>query len=318
MLYGCTKVDGSGPLTDASTHLAGYTPELLAAYVRSAGFQIDSFSEGTDYHADDCERELGVRALCMRVEAVRDWTPVDRGTSADGRQGTLQISTTDAAAPPTTPGMTPDEEYMVPARVERRLRGEKGYGIAPDHAGPIGVYHRHDRARTSLEQMGGAEPSVLDVGCGNVVFVLHLGQLGYRASGVDPSRLAIDDARDYARRLRLACEFACAEAEALPYDDGAFDFVYCGQVLEHVRDPLAALREIRRVLRDGGVAVVDVPIEDMEPSPDHRRTFREAGFALLLAAANLAINSIERIPAGDPSGVPNIFAAVATRRGGGS
>ena len=48
---------------------------------------------------------------------------------------------------------------------------------------------------------------------------------------------------------------------ALPYADGSFDSILCSHVLEHVPDDLAAMRELRRVLRPGGSAIVLVPLD---------------------------------------------------------
>lgn len=48
-------------------------------------------------------------------------------------------------------------------------------------------------------------------------------------------------------------------SEGIPFSDGSYDFVFCIEVLEHVPNPFAALGEINRVLRDGGVLVVSVP-----------------------------------------------------------
>jgi SAM-dependent methyltransferase len=47
---------------------------------------------------------------------------------------------------------------------------------------------------------------------------------------------------------------------ALPFADASYDLVYASHVLEHIRDDEAALREIRRILRPGGLAVLPVPI----------------------------------------------------------
>jgi SAM-dependent methyltransferase len=52
---------------------------------------------------------------------------------------------------------------------------------------------------------------------------------------------------------------------AIPFADGAWDVVICNHVLEHVADDRAALREIRRVLGSGGLAVLMVPIVDAWP-----------------------------------------------------
>ncbi|HWH45333.1 MAG TPA: methyltransferase domain-containing protein, partial [Thermoleophilaceae bacterium] len=48
-------------------------------------------------------------------------------------------------------------------------------------------------------------------------------------------------------------------AYELPVEDGSFDTVLCTAVLEHLEEPAAALREARRVLRGGGVAIYTVP-----------------------------------------------------------
>src|SRR5438105_2578350 len=52
-----------------------------------------------------------------------------------------------------------------------------------------------------------------------------------------------------------------ANAEGLPFRTGAWERVYCSEVLEHVADPRAALAEIERIVATHGVAVVSVPNE---------------------------------------------------------
>ena len=47
--------------------------------------------------------------------------------------------------------------------------------------------------------------------------------------------------------------------EGLPYPDKFFDTIYMGEVLEHLKNPGVALSEIRRVLKDAGIFIVDVP-----------------------------------------------------------
>ena len=62
-----------------------------------------------------------------------------------------------------------------------------------------------------------------------------------------------------------------ADVTALPFPDAAFDLVICSHVLEHVPDDAAALRELRRVLRTGGAAVVQTPV-----NYDQAETFEDA------------------------------------------
>nr|WP_245528978.1 methyltransferase domain-containing protein [Beutenbergia cavernae] len=100
---------------------------------------------------------------------------------------------------------------------------------------------------------------VLDVGCGPGTITADLGKY------VAPGRVVgIDTAEDV---LVRAAEFAAArdvdnvlfetgDVYALGYSGGSFDVVHAHQVLQHLGDPVAALRQMRRVLRPGGVLAV--------------------------------------------------------------
>ncbi len=55
-----------------------------------------------------------------------------------------------------------------------------------------------------------------------------------------------------------------ADLEVLPFRDRRFDLIVCLDVVEHVKDDLAALREIRRVLTPSGVALIHVPLWHMQ------------------------------------------------------
>jgi len=100
---------------------------------------------------------------------------------------------------------------------------------------------------------------VLDVGCGPGTITADL------AARVAPGRVtAVDTAGDVlVRAARVAAdrgldnvEFATADVHALDFPDDSFDVVHAHQVLQHVTDPVSALREMRRVCRPGGVVAV--------------------------------------------------------------
>jgi SAM-dependent methyltransferase len=94
---------------------------------------------------------------------------------------------------------------------------------------------------------------VLDAGCGTGRNLQDYARLG-PAAGVDPSASAVEFCRQ--RGLSDVTE---AGVEALPFDDGAFDLVFATDVLEHVDDDVAAMRELRRVVAPGGTLVATVP-----------------------------------------------------------
>ena len=107
--------------------------------------------------------------------------------------------------------------------------------------------------RESLPSSGRA----LEVGCGAGEFTGAMAKLGLNATGVDLSPVGVEKARD-----RFPdCDFLVHDlAEApLPFDGATVDATWCSEVLEHLFSPLAAVRDIHRVLKPGGVAAFTVP-----------------------------------------------------------
>src|SRR5437868_509199 len=96
-------------------------------------------------------------------------------------------------------------------------------------------------------------PRILDVGCGTGANLQMLSQFG-AAEGVDVS----SEALEFCRARGLA-EVKQGAAETLPYEDASFDLVTGLDVVEHLDDDLSGLREMRRVLRPGGRALLFVP-----------------------------------------------------------
>ncbi|NUS57802.1 MAG: methyltransferase domain-containing protein [Streptomycetaceae bacterium] len=97
---------------------------------------------------------------------------------------------------------------------------------------------------------------VLDVGCGPGTITADLAQRvpqGF-VTAVDASADVLTAASAYAAERGVEnVEFATADVHALEYPDDTFDVVHAHQVLQHVGDPVQALREMRRVCRPGGV-----------------------------------------------------------------
>lgn len=98
--------------------------------------------------------------------------------------------------------------------------------------------------------------SVLDIGCGPGTITADLGArvAPGPVMAVDQSADVLDVARTEVQQRGVSnVSFATADVHRLDFDDGAFDVVHAHQMLQHVADPIAALREMRRVCAPGGV-----------------------------------------------------------------
>lgn len=95
-------------------------------------------------------------------------------------------------------------------------------------------------------------PRILDVGCGTGANLEMLSQFG-SAEGVDVS----DEALDFCRRKGLTVQKGLAET--LPYADESFDITTALDVIEHLDDDVAGLKEMHRVTETGGYSLIFVP-----------------------------------------------------------
>jgi SAM-dependent methyltransferase len=142
--------------------------------------------------------------------------------------------------------------------------------------------------REICSRIKSSRPKILDVGCGTGANLVMLGEFG-EAHGIDVSQDALSFCRE--RGLKNVEHGA---AEDLPFEDGTFDLVTALDVVEHLDDDAAGLREFRRVLRPDGRILLFVPafmflwgVQD--DVSHHRRRYtlpellkvvREAGFEI--------------------------------------
>ncbi len=141
--------------------------------------------------------------------------------------------------------------------------GERQYGgsverlRAPERMRLLEVGHVVD-----LCLAGEGIATVLDVGTGSGLFAEEFDRRGLTVSGIDVSPAMVAAARRYVPRGH----FTEAPADALPFNDGAFDLVFLGHVLHEVDDARRALAEARRVARVR-VVVLKWPYRREEAGP---------------------------------------------------
>lgn len=145
-----------------------------------------------------------------------------------------------------------------------------------------------DKRRTFVAQGLTAGMRVLDVGCGTGDDVRSIAALvgddGFVA-GTDSSHAMIAAAR--ARGVPKPAAFYTASAAQLPFEDASFDAARAERVLQHVADPSAALRELRRVVRPGGsLLLIDQDWDSLSVAGADRDVTRRILHAFADALAN--------------------------------
>jgi SAM-dependent methyltransferase len=162
------------------------------------------------------------------------------------------------------------------------------WGTAPDFVGP-----RHElRERLLLDLFLSARPGpeVLDGGAGQGTMSRRLAELGFDVTSTDASPAAVAALRD-----RVPGNVVEADLTALPFEAASFEAAVLGEVLEHVEDDAAALAEVARVLRPGGVLALSVPANPKLFGPSdvwagHMRRYTRPELLEACAAAGFTVH----------------------------
>ncbi len=112
-----------------------------------------------------------------------------------------------------------------------------------------------------LRLPAGGNKLFLEVGCNWGRWCIAAARAGYRPVGIDPSLKSIRAANRVARQLGIDAGFVVGDARFLPFPDQRFEQVFSYSVLQHLskENTVVSLQEIRRVLREGGNALVQMP-----------------------------------------------------------
>lgn len=166
------------------------------------------------------------------------------------------------------------------------------WGDAPELYGPRHDYRESLVMRRLLPALPG--PRVLNAGAGAGSLTLKLVDAGLEVTSVDASVPFCDWVRAALERRGIADRHPVIRAElgtgALDLPAGSFDAVVCAEVLEHLDDDEAALREFAALLRPGGLLLVTVPANPYrydwtDQWAGHRRRYTVEGLADRMAAA---------------------------------
>jgi SAM-dependent methyltransferase len=145
---------------------------------------------------------------------------------------------------------------------------------------------------------------VVDVGCGDGRLAELLVDAGLHVTGVEPAAYLRERFRERVLAVDPASSIVDGLADKLPFEDGEVEHIVTTEVLEHVPDPAAALRELRRVLAPGGTLCVAVPTSYTElvfwrlhpqyaANATHERIFTKPELRRMIECAGFSIERWE-------------------------
>lgn len=143
-----------------------------------------------------------------------------------------------------------------------------------------------------------AEPGsvVMEVGAGTGNFLSLFAPVASKLIGVDLTEAMLLQAR----RLHSGLDLVIGEGEAIPFRDGAVDLSSCAQMVHHVPDPVALLKELGRVTRNHVLVVDQISTESLSETalmnesevlrdPTHAASRPPSAYRALLAEAGLDV-----------------------------
>lgn len=110
--------------------------------------------------------------------------------------------------------------------------------------------------------------NVLDLGCGLGRYFPFL--KGSKITGLDFTQKVLDQARaDHLDLDPKVDNWDIAKNGLKLYEDNTFDFIFCGEVIEHMENPQALIDEMYRVVKKGGIVITTTPYQDRIVCAEH-------------------------------------------------
>jgi SAM-dependent methyltransferase len=184
---------------------------------------------------------------------------------------------------------------------------------APAEIRPISHRSTNDKIMQLVLPLVKAGVRIADIGAGEGFFSQLMGQHVESRFGLAPSDVitACDIFPEYFRYPAIACQRIAPDGR-LPYEDGSIDIACSLEVVEHVENQFAFARELFRILRPGGLALVSTP---NVLNVNSRWRYLHSGFAVLFDP--LMLSSTDPVhTSGHINPVPYYYLAYQLRRAG--
>jgi ubiquinone/menaquinone biosynthesis C-methylase UbiE len=135
--------------------------------------------------------------------------------------------------------------------------------MSSDYSNALGKYTEPMHSALIKELEGENFKTLLDVGCGNGLFLsMVLNKFDVEVSGIDISSGMIEKSKEL---LDGRADLKVGDSEHLPWNDRSFDIVTCIASFHHYSNPELVLKEMKRVLRKGGILMIADPFTPNNP-----------------------------------------------------
>ena len=99
--------------------------------------------------------------------------------------------------------------------------------------------------------------NVLEVAPGPGYFSIELAKMGnYNITGMDISADFVEICKTNAKRENVSINFLQGNVSQMPFEDNTFDFIFCSAAFKNFKEPVTALREMYRVLKNNGIVLI--------------------------------------------------------------
>jgi len=130
------------------------------------------------------------------------------------------------------------------------------------------IFGDHFHKPQDLEELKGKQPlkwiedikgkKILEAGCGSGLYV-HFFSKRNNIVGLEFNPEFVEKARENLRKWKIKARIIQGDVRKIPFKKESFDFVFCNGVIEHFPETEKAIREIYRVLKPSGKALISVP-----------------------------------------------------------
>jgi ubiquinone/menaquinone biosynthesis C-methylase UbiE len=122
------------------------------------------------------------------------------------------------------------------------------------------ITDKEERHRQEAGRLAGGMPPgshMLEIAPGPGYFAIELARLGnYQITGLDISKSFVEIAQQNACQAGVQVDFRHGNAADMPFEDGLFDFTFCQAAFKNFTEPVKAISEMYRVLRQQGTSVI--------------------------------------------------------------